>query len=61
VIERNNAAAEIMKKYNIPIDDVYSLLAGHPEYSCGDGFHYNQTGKTFIARHIADTVRKNLA
>jgi len=60
VIERNEIAAKIMGKYKIPVDDVYSLLVKHPEYSSGDGFHYNQDGRIFIAGHIADTIRKNL-
>jgi len=49
VIERNETAEKIMGKYKIPVDDVYSLLVNHPEYSSGDGFHYNQEGWTFIA------------
>ncbi|OGV32268.1 MAG: hypothetical protein A2020_14725 [Lentisphaerae bacterium GWF2_45_14] len=60
VIERNNVAAKIMEKYGVPVDDVYSLLVSHSEYSSGDGFHYNQTGWKFIAGHIADTIRKSL-
>lgn len=60
VIERNNVAAEMMKKHKIPVDDIYSLLVDHPEYSSGDGFHYNQEGRAFIAGHIANSVKKEL-
>ncbi len=58
VIERNEAASAIMLKHKIPIDDLYSLLVGHPEYSNGDGFHYNEKGWTFIAKHISTIIKK---
>ena len=60
VIDRNCAAAEIMTKRGIPIDDIYSLLVNRPEYCNGDGFHYNEKGWMLIAEHIANTITKAL-
>jgi len=60
VLERNRLAAKIAKKFDLPTDDLYEVLVNHPEYSCGDGYHYNDDGKNVQAEHVAGTIRKAL-
>lgn len=61
VCERNRLAAQIMGKRNIPVDDLYSLMLGRPELSCGDGYHYNQDGIKVQAERVAAVIAENLA
>lgn len=61
VIRRNRIAEEIMKKHHIPVDDLYSEMLNHPEYSAGDGYHYNADGINAQAEHVAAYLRKALA
>ncbi len=60
VIRRNQIAEELMKQYHIPADDLYTPMLGHPEYSAGDGFHYQTAGIEAQADHIAVTLKKAL-
>lgn len=56
VIRRNLIAAEVMAERGIPVDDMYSLLAGRVELSAGDGFHYTAEGSRLIGEHAAETI-----
>lgn len=60
VIERNRLAAKIMKKHDIPVDDLYSVVVNRPELSAGDGYHYKEAGRDVQADHVAKTIRKAL-
>ncbi len=61
VIERNLAAAELMNTRGIPVDDMYSLMLNHPEWSSGDGYHFNDDGKLVQAEFLAEILLKALA
>ena len=52
VIRRNKIAEEIMAKFAIPTDDLYSVMLGHPEYY-SDGTHCTPAGVKAQADHIA--------
>ncbi|MBE3116267.1 hypothetical protein IMZ68_03605, partial [Candidatus Bathyarchaeota archaeon] len=41
---------------NLPIIDVYSALANHPEYF-SDGVHPNVEGSSVIAAKICDAIK----
>ncbi|MFZ2658386.1 MAG: SGNH/GDSL hydrolase family protein [Victivallales bacterium] len=56
VCERNHLAAEIMRKRKIPVNDLYSLVLGRGDLSCGDGYHYNQTGIGIQAEKVVAMV-----
>ena len=43
-VRRNAIAADIMAQAGIPAVDLYAAMLGHPEFSAGDGFHYNAAG-----------------
>lgn len=60
VIRRNQIAAEVMKQYHIPVDDLYTPMLEHPEYRVKDGFHYQTAGTEAQADHIAATLKKAL-
>jgi hypothetical protein len=60
VLARNKAVSELAAKEKIPIDDLYTLVENHPEYSSGDGYHYNDKGQAAEAKQVADTVRNAL-
>ena len=61
VTERNLAAKELMTSRNIPVDDMYSLMLNHPEWSSRDGYHYNDKGKLVQAEFLAKILLKALA
>jgi lysophospholipase L1-like esterase len=63
VIERNAIAADIMKKHNVPVTDLYTLVAGKPELRAKpeDQYHYNGKGTKLQGEFIADVLEKALA
>ena len=61
VIERNQAARELMDSRNIPTDDMYSLMLNHPEWSSGDGYHFNDEGRSVQAKILAEILLTALA
>jgi lysophospholipase L1-like esterase len=60
VVRRNQIAAEIMARNNIPVDDLYQAVVNHPELRSNDGYHYTPDGAQFIAEHTAKFIRKML-
>ncbi len=60
LLRRNALAAEIMKDFNIPINDLHSVVAGRPELSRGDGYHYNEDGYVVQGEAVAESLMKLL-
>jgi GDSL-like Lipase/Acylhydrolase family len=61
VLKRNEIAARVMRELGIPVDDLYSLVAGKAEYRVsGDGYHYNDQGRTVEADAVAKVVGEAL-
>ena len=56
ILERNRLAAEIMKENQIPVDDLYAVVAGHAAICLGDGYHYNAAGQEVLGNHVAKTI-----
>ena len=50
-----------MTSRNIPVDDMYSLMLNHPEWSSQDGYHYNDNGKKVQAEFLAEILLKALS
>jgi hypothetical protein len=63
VVKRNAIAAEIMKKHDVPVTDLYSLVVNKPELRAGpkDQYHYNAKGTKLEGEYIADVLEKALA
>lgn len=55
VRERNRIAAEILGREGIPVNDLYSLVAEHPDYFA-DGVHFNPAGVKVLAEQVAERI-----
>jgi lysophospholipase L1-like esterase len=60
-VQRNAAAAAILAKRNIPVDDLFTLVKDHPEYHVNDGVHFNDNGYTVLAAQVAKAIKAVLA
>ncbi|MGI5893953.1 MAG: SGNH/GDSL hydrolase family protein [Candidatus Merdivicinus sp.] len=58
VTERNQVVLDLAEKYQLPVDDLYALVLGHPEYRVMDGYHYNESGKAVQSKQVAETIMK---
>jgi lysophospholipase L1-like esterase len=43
-------------KQNIPIDDLFLAVQGHPEYHIADGVHLTEKGYAVLAAQVAATI-----
>jgi lysophospholipase L1-like esterase len=59
VAARNAIALGFVKKQNIPVDDLNSLVKGHPEYH-SDNVHFNDQGIALQAAQVAGHLEKLL-
>ncbi|MBO6157711.1 MAG: hypothetical protein J6P72_00460 [Firmicutes bacterium] len=61
VIRYNEAALELMKKENVPVNDLYSLCLEDPHYyKCEDLLHLTEEGYQRCAAKTADIIRRYL-
>lgn len=61
VLERNRLAAAIVKREKIPVDDLFTLASGHPEYHAADGIHFTAEGYAVLAGQVSRTILEQLA
>jgi lysophospholipase L1-like esterase len=63
VKERNRIAVEYMTQHGIEVDDLFGLVAEHPEYYNlpKDGTHFNVQGQTAEAKQISEIILRALA
>lgn len=55
--ERNRIADEFFKDKPVLINDLFSIMAGHPEYYVGgDGTHMNKVGAEALAKQVSKTI-----
>ncbi|MBA4192620.1 MAG: hypothetical protein C0467_32025 [Planctomycetaceae bacterium] len=57
---RNQAAAEVMGKEKIPVNDLFSLVADKPDLFSQDGVHMNAKGSAALGEQVASEVLKLL-
>ena len=57
---RNAAAAEVMRRANIPVNDLFGLAAEKPGWFSDDGVHLNATGSAALGEQVATHVLKVL-
>ena len=57
---RNQAAAELMEKEKIVINDLFTLVADKPDLFSQDGVHMNPKGSTALGEQVAAQVLKLL-
>ena len=57
---RNAIAARLIEAEEIPVDDLFALMDGHPEYHAADGVHFNDRGVAAQADQVASRIRAAL-
>jgi len=60
IAARNSIALEFMKQQEIPVNDLNTLMAGHPEYYSGN-VHFNEKGIVVLADQVAARIKKILS
>ncbi|MCR5019177.1 MAG: SGNH/GDSL hydrolase family protein [Bacteroidales bacterium] len=61
IAERNARLLPLVQKEGIPVDDLASLFADHPEYFEGtDGMHPNAAGYDVLAASVVESILKAL-
>lgn len=60
IVQRNRAAAAIVQQENIPIDDLFTLVRGQPDYHAQDGVHFSDKGSEILAAQVSDSIAKLL-
>ncbi len=60
IAARNAIALEFVKPQRIPVDDLFTPMAGHPEYH-SDNVHFNGRGVAIQADQVAAQIEKVLA
>ena len=60
VVRRNEIVRGLAERYQLPLNDLYTPMLGHPEYRSGDGYHYLDAGReaqaALVAGKIAETI-----
>jgi hypothetical protein len=62
VMERNRIAVEYMTRHGIEVDDLYNLVADHPEYYNlpQDATHFNPHGQAVEGKQISELILRSL-
>ena len=62
VKERNRIAVEYMTQHGIAVDDLFGLVAEHPEYYNlpQDGTHFNAQGQAVEGKQISEIILRSL-
>ena len=58
VRERNRLACDIAATHKVPVNDLFSCVADHPEYFTEDGVHFNMEGQRVLGKQVARIVLK---
>ena len=57
----NGAALELMKAYDVPVNDLHSIVAADPDAMlCEDQLHLSEAGKQSCAEAVANVIGKHL-
>ncbi|MBN9521840.1 SGNH/GDSL hydrolase family protein [bacterium] len=57
---RNTAAAAVMAKESIPVNDLFAAVADHPDLFSNDGVHFTAKGSAALGEQVAAHVLKAL-
>ena len=57
VNERNQIAAALAQKYNLPCIDLHAVAASHPDCHVPDGVHFTDEGYKLLARCILESLQ----
>lgn len=56
----NEAAAEIARAHEVPVTDLYTVVADHPEDLWSDGVHFTDEGAAVLGDAVATEIRNRL-
>jgi len=56
----NKIAEEVVKKRNVPINDLFSVAQKEKEFTNPHGCHYTARGSRILATNVADIIHKHL-
>jgi acyl-CoA thioesterase-1 len=55
------AALQVMKKHEVPVNDLYALMKPRrSEFQADDNVHFSPAGSTLLAQKVADSIMKSL-
>ena len=61
IVERNAAAAELAKKHQLPVDDLFTAITPHlAELQNPNDVHFNPAGYEFLGLRVAESIQKAL-
>ena len=60
VIERNEIAMKIAKRFNLPIIDLYTVSKENKEFISDDGVHFLEKGYQILANKVLSVVKEYL-
>lgn len=60
VLSRNRAVRELAEEFRLPVNDLYSPIAPHPELSSPDTVHLTPEGYRILAEQTADLIHKTI-
>ena len=60
IINRNKIVEEVGEKYNIYVEDLYSVADGIAEIRTGDGYHYKPEGCEKLGMVVVNTIKNML-
>ncbi len=61
IVERNRAAAELMARHNVAIDDLFTAVTPHlAEMQNPGDVHFNGQGYEFLGQAVAAAIEQNL-
>jgi lysophospholipase L1-like esterase len=61
IVERNEAAAAIMAKHNVAVDDLFTAITPHLETMQNpNDVHFNAAGYEFLGRRVAEAITNAL-
>jgi hypothetical protein len=60
IVARNRIAAAIVSAEHIPINDLFPVVSGHPEYHAADGVHFTEGAAQILADRVVSEVGRLL-
>ena len=60
IVEHNRMVVKVMGEMNVPVNDLYALLAGRLELARGDQFHWTPPAYEILAKAVADAAVRAL-
>ena len=61
ILDRNAAAAKVMKAHDVPINDLFSAITPHlSEWQRPDNCHYQEPGNVYLGKQVAAFIGRQL-